>query len=149
MTVQLATFYLGDAWFAVPVVQVQEVLMSQPHTPAPGAPNSVVGLINLRGQVVTALDLRRRLGMPKLGSSTAEYAQSVNVVVRAKGEVWSLIVDRIGDVITVSRSQFEPAPDTLYGPLRELIVGAFKLDGQLLLQLDVDQALGLSPAANS
>jgi purine-binding chemotaxis protein CheW len=149
MTVQFATFYLGEYLFAVPVGQVQEVLMQQPHTPAPGAAESVTGLINLRGQVVTALDLRRRLGMEQRVSDTDEPPQSINVVVRAKDEVWSLIVDRIGDVINVTESQFEQPPDTLHGPLGELIVGAYKLDEQLLLQLDIERALDVSPAATS
>lgn len=147
MTVQLATFYLDDYLFAVPVTQVQEVLKQQPHTPTPGAPASVAGLINLRGQVVTALDLRRRLGMPPLQPVDGEVRQSINVVVRTRSEVWSLIVDRIGDVINVTEEQFEPPPDTLHGPLRDLIVGAYKLEGPLLLQLDVDRAMELPPAA--
>ena len=144
MTIQLATFYLANYHFAVPVQQVQEVLMEQPHTPAPGASRSVAGLINLRGQVVTALDLRRRLGMPERAADSDGAPRSINVVVRARGEVWSLIVDRIGDVINVTESQFEPPPDSLHGPLRDLIVGAFKLDQQLLLQLNVDCVLDLS-----
>lgn len=150
MTVQLATFYLGEYLFAVPVGQVQEVLMQQPHTPTPGAAEAVTGLINLRGQVVTALDLRRRLGMAQReNDADGEPAQSINVVVRAKDEVWSLIVDRIGDVIDVTEAQFEQPPDTLHGPLRELIVGAYKLEGQLLLQLDVNRTLDLSSATTS
>jgi purine-binding chemotaxis protein CheW len=150
MTVQFATFYLGEYLFAVPVGQVQEVLQQLPHTPAPGASRAVTGLINLRGQVVTALDLRKRLGMPprEARAGSDEPAQSINVVVRAKDEVWSLIVDRIGDVMNVTEEQFEQPPDTLRGPLSDLIVGAYKLDGQLLLQLDVDRALELPADAS-
>jgi purine-binding chemotaxis protein CheW len=147
MSDQLATFHLADHLFAVPVFQVQEVLMEQPHTPAPGAAPAVAGLINLRGQVVTALDLRTRLCLPERTTHNGETPSSINVVVRAGEEVWSLIVDRIGDVIDVETEQFEPPPDTLTGPLRELIIGAYKLDHQLLLLLDVTRVLDLSPSA--
>ncbi len=147
MTVQLATFYLDGYLFAVPVDQVQEVLMEQPHTLTPGASPAVAGLINLRGQVVTALDLRRRLGMAERVQDSDEPVPSINVVVRSRDEVWSLIVDRIGDVMDVTESQFEPPPDTLHGPLRDLIVGAYKLDEQLLLHLDVDRVLDLTSSA--
>jgi purine-binding chemotaxis protein CheW len=144
MSAQLATFRLADDLFGVPVFQVQEVLMQQPHTPTPGAPPAVAGLINLRGQVVTALDLRIRLSLPP--RSAEEAATSINVVVRNGDEVWSLLVDRIGDVIEVDESQFEPPPDTLHGPMHELILGAYKLEGELLLLLDVKHALDLTPA---
>jgi purine-binding chemotaxis protein CheW len=147
MADQLATFHLGDHLFAVPVSDVQEVLMLQPHTPTPGAPPAVAGLINLRGQVVTALDLRTRLGLPPREQQGDDTPSSINVVVRAGGETWSLLVDRIGDVIDVDAAQFEPTPDTLHGPLRELILGAYKLEGELLLLLSVDRVLDLSPSA--
>lgn len=139
MTVQLATFYLGEYQCAVGVEQVQEVLLDQPRTRVPGAPEAVAGLINLRGQVVTALDLRVRMKLDE----NADTSSSMNVVVRNGDEVWSLLVDRIGDVIEVPDNQFEPPPDTLTGRLRELIVGAYKLDEHLLLVLDVPRVLDL------
>ncbi|HZC72542.1 MAG TPA: chemotaxis protein CheW [Jatrophihabitans sp.] len=139
---QLATFHLDGYLFGVPVEQVQEVLMEQPCTPTPGAPDAVAGLINLRGQVVTALDLRRRLGLP--GRDAADEAQTINVVVRCKDEAWSLLVDRIGDVMEVDDAQFEQPPDTMHGPQRELIVGAYKLDTRLLLHLDADRVLDVT-----
>ena len=108
-------------------------------------PHAVAGLINLRGQVVTALDLRRRLNMP----DRAEGKVAMNVVVRAAEEVWSLLVDSIGGVIEVTDSTFEPPPDTLSGPIRELIRGAYKLDDALLLVLDVDKALEIEGAENA
>lgn len=145
MSTQLATFHLDGYLFGVPVGQVQEVLMEQPCTPAPRAPEAVAGLINLRGQVVTALDLRHRLGMPRRDVQTdGSVPQSINVVVRVRDEAWSLLVDRIGDVMEVGDEQFEQPPDTLHGPQRELIVGAFKLDSRLLLQLDVDRVLDVT-----
>ncbi|WP_432510811.1 MULTISPECIES: chemotaxis protein CheW [Kineococcus] len=142
MSTQYATFHLAGHLFGVEVRRVQEVLTEQPRTPAPLAPYAVAGLINLRGQVVTALDLRRRLNMP----DRAEGKVAMNVVVRAAEEVWSLLVDSIGGVIEVTDSTFEPPPDTLSGPIRELIRGAYKLDDALLLVLDVDKALEIEGA---
>lgn len=142
MSSQLATFRLAGDLFGVPVSDVQEVLMEQPHTPTPQAPAAVAGLINLRGQVVTALDLRVRLSLPPREPGS-DY---INVVVRHGEDVWSLLVDRIGDVIAVDDAQFEPPPDTLHGPASELILGAYKLEAELLLLLDVRKVLELSPA---
>lgn len=143
----LATFELGEYLCAVIAADVQEVLMAQPRTPAPGAAPCIAGLINLRGQVVPTLDLRTRMGISADAAGGDEPAMSV--VVRWQDEVWSLLVDRIGDVIEVEESQFEPAPDTLAGPWRQLIVGAYKLESQLLLMLDVAELLSVSgqPAA--
>ena len=138
----LGTFKLGDYLCAVPVSQVQEVLMEQPRTAAPGASRYVTGLINLRGQVVTALDLRLRMGVAS--EDELPTRGSMSVVVRSRDEVWSLLVDRIGDVIEVEESQFEAPPDTLTGVLRDMITGAYKLDGQLLLVLNVERVLDVS-----
>ena len=137
MDTLLATFHLGEFLCAVPAADVQEVLMEQPRTPTPGAPDCIAGLINLRGQVVTTLDLRRRLGLGVRPDGATGRTPSTSVVVRWQNEVWSLDVDRIGDVIEVSQDLFEPPPDTLRGDMRDLITGAYKLDGQLLLMLDM------------
>jgi len=142
MSAQLATFCLGPDLFGIPVGTVQEVLLEQPRTPAPGAPAAIAGLINLRGQVVTALDLRTRVGLPPRPADLT----SIDIVVRAQDEVWSLLADSIGDVVEVEDAQFEPTPDILHGPLRELLHGAYKLEDQLLLLLDVDRVLELVPA---
>jgi purine-binding chemotaxis protein CheW len=138
----LATFNIGEHLCAVPAAQVQEVLMGQPRTPAPGAPAAIAGLINLRGQVVTALDLRLRMGVDLTGREDQDA--SMSVVVTSSDEIWSLLVDKIGDVIEVNDDQFELPPDTLTGHMRELIKGAYKLEGQLLLVLDVVRVLDVS-----
>ena len=139
-TVSLATFMLGPALFGVPVERVQEVLRAQPRTPVPLASPAIDGLLNLRGQVVPALDLRRRLDLPQPPAS-AQAAVPMNVVVRVGDEVISLLVDAIGDVVEVSDEAFEPPPATLPGPARELVRGAYKLDGRLLLALDIDRVV--------
>lgn len=97
----------------------------------------MAGLINLRGQIVTAVDLRRRLGMPPL----AEGVLPMNVVMQADDEAVSLLVDSIGDVVDVDDSTFEAPPETLDGAARSLIIGAYKLDLGLLLVLDTEQAM--------
>jgi purine-binding chemotaxis protein CheW len=148
METLLATFHLGEFLCAVPAADVQEVLMEQPRTPTPGSADCITGLINLRGQVVSTLDLRRRLELGLRPDAASGHTPSTCVVVRWQNEVWSLVVDRIGDVIEVAEDLFEPPPDTLRGSVRELITGAYKLDGQLLLMLDMRQllAVGGEPA---
>jgi purine-binding chemotaxis protein CheW len=137
-TSQLATFWLDGDLFGVEVEHVQEVLRSQSITRVPLAPSAVAGLINLRGQVVTAIELRERLGrQPRPAGQEA-----VVIVVRLHGEAVSLLVDSIADVVDVDLRDFEAPPDTLDGAGRELIRGAYKLSGQLLLALDVNRAVG-------
>lgn len=137
MTKQYATFWLGHGLYGIEVERVREVLRQQDITGVPLAPATVAGLINLRGQVVTTIDLRERLHL----STAAEQSQPMLVVVLVAGESIALLVDRIGGVVDVSDDQFEPPPDTLTGTVRELVVGAYKLEGQLLLGLDVDTAV--------
>ena len=134
---QLATFWLDGDLYGVEVAHVQEVLKSQGLTRVPLAPAAVAGLINLRGQVVTAIELRERLGRPPRPEGT----DAVVIVVRLHGEAVSLLVDAIADVVDVDPADFEAPPDTLDGAGRELIRGAFKLDGHLLLALDVHKAV--------
>jgi purine-binding chemotaxis protein CheW len=136
-TGQLATFRLDGDLYGVEVEHVQEVLRSQGLTRVPLAPKAVAGLINLRGQVVTAIELRERLGRPPRPEGT----DAVVIVVRLRGEAVSLLVDSIADVVDVDSADFEAPPDTLDGQARDLIRGAYKLDGQLLLALDVQKAV--------
>jgi purine-binding chemotaxis protein CheW len=137
-TSQLATFWLDGDLFGVEVEHVQEVLRSQSITRVPLAPPAVAGLINLRGQVVTAIELRERLGRPARPAGE----EPVVIVVRLHGEAVSLLVDSIADVVDVDLRDFEAPPDTMDGTSRELIRGAYKLSGQLLLALDVNRAVG-------
>ena len=107
----------------------------------PLAPAALAGLINLRGQVITAVDLRRRLGFP----DRAADELPTDVIVRTRDGLVSLLVDRIGDVVEVAEEAFEEPPETLQGIIRELIRGAYKLDHALLLSLDVQGAVDLPP----
>jgi purine-binding chemotaxis protein CheW len=141
-TRQLATFVLNGLRFGVGVLDVQEVLRFHRMTPVPRAPQVVRGLINLRGQIVTAIDMRRQLGFPE----RPDGRQPMNMVVRTPEGVVSLLVDEIGDVMTVEDDQLEPPPDTVKGRAREMVTGVYKLDRQLLLLLDLDRAVSTAPA---
>jgi purine-binding chemotaxis protein CheW len=136
---QFCTFYLGNDFFGVDVQKVQEVLRYQQQTRVPLAPKTIRGLINLRGQIVTALDLRCRLGL----GEAAEDTMPINVVVRTEDGVMSLLVDEIGDVVEVADEDFEPIPETVAGVARELIIGTYKLADQLLMILDTDKTVNL------
>lgn len=133
---QYVTFTLGGSLYGVDVTRVQEALRSHVRTRVPLAPVGTSGLVNLRGQVVLTIDLRPRLGLEPLGTD----AEPMMVVVQVGGEPISLLVDEIGDVVEVGPEHFEQPPDTLDAELRELILGAYKLDNDLLLVLDVDAA---------
>lgn len=137
---QLCTFYLDGLFFGVEVHKVQEVIRYQEMTHVPLASRVVQGLINLRGQIVTAIDLRRRL---ELNERHADKLP-MNVVIRTDDGPVSLLVDEIGDVLEVDADAFERPPETLRGVARELIRGAYKLKDRLLLTLDSDRAVSLS-----
>jgi purine-binding chemotaxis protein CheW len=138
---QFCTFRLERYLFGVPVPQVQEVIRFHPMTPVPLAPPAVEGLINLRGQIVLAIDLRQRLGL----GARSEDELPMNVVVRTTDGAISLLVDEIGEVIQVEKSTFETPPETLRGPVRSMILGVHKLQGKLLHLLDTDKACQIPP----
>jgi len=131
-TRQLCTFQLAGAAFGVDVTHVQEVIREQEMTRVPLAPPMISGLINLRGQIVSAIDMRTRLGLP----SRSDETPPMNVVVRTDEGAMSLLVDQIGDVVEVGDEAFERPPETLDLATKELVQGVYKLEGQLLLLLD-------------
>jgi purine-binding chemotaxis protein CheW len=134
---QLCTFVVDGLLFGVDVIHVQEVIRYQDMTPVPLAPKIISGLINLRGQIVTALDMRVRLGMPPRPAGHFP----MNVVIRHTEGVLSLLVDEIGDVVEVDAATFEAPPDTLPASSRAIIDGVYKLKPQLLLLLNTDRAV--------
>lgn len=137
MSTRFVTFTLDGRLYGVRVESVQEVLRGLPRTRIPLAPSTMAGLINLRGQVLSALDLREQLGLPPRD----EEADQMLVVIRVAGESIALLVDSIGAVVDVEEDQFESPPDTLTDPSRDLLLGAYKLEKNLLLALDVDRAV--------
>lgn len=136
---QFSTFVVDQLLFGVEVEKVQEVIRYQQMTRVPLAPSVVKGLINLRGQIVTAVDLRRRLGLHERAAGDLP----MNVVVRHEDGAVSLLVDEIGDVLEVDEEAFELPPGTLSGESRPLIRGVYKLKDRLLIALDTDKMLNL------
>lgn len=134
---QVCTFRLGGLYLGVDVAEVQEVIRQQEMTLVPLASPVIRGLINLRGQIVTALDLRRRFGLAPREAGRA----GINVVVRAPEGVVSLLVDEIDDVVDVRDVAAEKPPATMVGPSRVLIRNVFKLERELLLELDTARVL--------
>ena len=138
-TKQFCTFFVNGLFFGVEVLKVQEVIRFQVMTRVPLAPGTIQGLINLRGQIVTAIDLRRRLELPP----RADEQLPMNVVVRSDDGAVSLLVDEIGDVVEIQDDIFEHPPETLKGVARELVQGVYKLKEQLLLILDTEKTVNL------
>jgi len=137
---QFCTFFLDGLFFGIEVEKVQEVIRHQTMTRVPLAPKLIGGLINLRGQIVTAIDLRLRLGLPE--RKTGELP--MNVVARTESGAVSMLVDEIGDVLEVEEQDFEKVPQTMrWG--RDLIRGVYKLPSRLLLVLDTAQAVKVEP----
>lgn len=139
---QFATFFVTDLFFGIDVLNVQEVLRHQEMTRVPLSPSVIDGLINLRGQIVTAIDMRRRLGL----AARTDDGSSLNVVVRTQEGAVSLLVDEIGDVLEVDPSTYERTPDNLAPGSKELIRGIYKLKDRLLLILDTEKTVELPPA---
>jgi len=134
------TIVVGEQLFGIPVLQVQDVLGAQRITRVPLAPPEVAGSLNLRGRIVTAIDLRIRLGLPEL----TDGKQRMSVVVDLQGELYSLMVDQVGEVLSLSEATFERNPATLDARWREVSAGIYRLDGNLLVVLDVARLLNLS-----
>ena len=135
---QFCTWWLGDQFFGVDVTRVQEVIRRpMAMTRVPLAPAAVSGLINLRGRIVPAIDLRKLLDLPPRPPG----ASPANVVVRSEDGAVSFLVDAVGDLLGADPGAFERPPETLQGPARDLILGAYKLEDRLLLILDVDQTI--------
>ena len=134
------TFVVDGMLFGVEVLRVQEVLRYHQMTRVPMAPGVVRGLLNLRGQIVTAIDLRERLEL----APAENGREPMNIVIRATDGAVSLLVDEIGDVLEVVEDQFERTPDTLHGILRDLVRGTYKLSDRLLLVLDLDATLNVA-----
>jgi purine-binding chemotaxis protein CheW len=139
---QFCTFTLAGGLFGIEVERVQEIIRYQPLTPIPLAPREVAGLINLRGEIVPAIDLRLCVG----AAARASDEMPTNVVVRTEDGAVSLFVDEIGDVLYVDEDAYEPPPDNLRGAMRELIRGVYKLESGLLMVLVTEAAIAVSTA---
>jgi purine-binding chemotaxis protein CheW len=133
------TFRTGDYHFGVDVLEVQEVLKRQQMTPVPRAAAEVRGLINLRGHIVTAIGMRERLRLDPL----SDDSQQMNLIVSLKDGSASLVVDSVGDVITLDSKRYKPKPSTLAAPLRDMVSGVYQLEHGLLLHINAEAAVDL------
>lgn len=132
---QYCTFLVNDLLFGVEVLEVQEIMSEHKVAPVPLAPKTVAGLVNHRGQIVTTIDMRRRLELP----DRPVDQHPMMLIARCKDESVGLLVDRIGDVISVSSDDYEPAPENVQAGTNELVEGAYKLADRLLLPLQLSR----------
>ncbi|MEM7569784.1 MAG: chemotaxis protein CheW [Pseudomonadota bacterium] len=136
---EFVTLRLDGQLLGIPVLQVHDVLKAQNMTPVPIAPNWIAGLINLRGRIVTCIDLRARLGLPP--ATEEDDVTGMSVVVEQNGEPYSLLIDRVGDVLKLPLDDYERNPVTLESTWAEVSAGVYRLDGELLVILDVERLL--------
>ena len=137
-TRQYSTFHVADMFMGIELTRVQELLRFQEMTSVPLAPKAIEGLINLRGQIVTALDVRRVLGLPAVES---EDKLPMNIVIQSEGGPVSLLVDEICDVLDVPFEASTPLPENMPALQRNLIEGVYQLESRLLLILNADRVL--------
>ena len=139
---EYVTMTVADQLFGIPVLTVQDVLGPQRITRIPLSPPEIAGALNLRGRIVTAIDVRRRLNLPARSADTS----SMSVVVDHKGELYSLIVDAVGEVMSLPADSYERNPATLDPRWREVSGGIYRLKGKLLVVLEVARLLEMRRA---
>lgn len=135
-SVQFATFYFGEHFFGLPIEDVIEINRALDITPVPLAPEYVSGVVNLRGQILTAIHLGKRIGLDTSGSRPLEKLN--NLIMGHREEPVSLLVERIGDVMAVPVDQIEAPPDLIEGVNKNYVKNVCKLPGELLIILDTD-----------
>lgn len=138
-TKEYVTFQIEGQLFGIHVMQVQDVLGPQELVRIPLAPREVAGALNLRGRIVTAIDVRMRLGLKAYEGEKPP----MSIVVEHDGELYSLLVDKVGEVLKMKEDNFEQNPATLDAVWREVSVGIYRLEEELLLIVDVDKLLDL------
>jgi purine-binding chemotaxis protein CheW len=136
---QFCTFFINEIYFGIDVMEVQEVIRYQEMTPIPLTPMDIAGLINLRGQIITVIDLKCRLEMNK--QLAVQEQGNFNIILRTNSELVSLLVDEMGDVVEVADGEFEPTPSTLKGKIRQMLDGAYKFENDFLLVLNAGKVL--------
>jgi purine-binding chemotaxis protein CheW len=139
---QFCTFYVDQGLYGVEVLKVQEVIQFHETTEVPLADPVIRGLMNLRGSIVSSIDLRKRFGL----APRQDGVEPTNVVTQSGSGLVSFEADRIGDVVEVTEADFEPVPGTLGGEIRRMIEGVYKLEGELLLILNIERVLDLAAA---
>jgi len=142
--IEYVTVVIGGQLFGLPINRVQDVFMPDAITRVPLAAAEIAGVLNLRGRIVTAIDMRRRLGLP---ARTEAAASAYAVGVEHRGESYGLVVDQVGEVLNLATDALEPNPVNLDRRWVGISGGVYRLDGQLLVVLDVDRVLALGDEA--
>lgn len=135
-TEDFVTFIIADQLFGIPVLKVQDVLSAHNITRIPLAPPEIAGSLNLRGRIVTAMDVRLRLGLPP-----RDQRSNMSIVAEHEGELYSLMVDSVGEVLALKGADWERNPPTLDPKFRDYSLGIYRLDDKLLVVLDVNRLL--------
>jgi len=134
---QLVTMIVDNQLFGIPILQVQDIVEASRITPVPLAPSAIAGVLNLRGRIVTVIDLRKLLG----NHDEVAWDSQMGVTVEYKGDLYTLLVDAIGDVRSLSRRDYDKAPSTMEAAIKKLCSGIYRLRGNLLVVLDVGRIL--------
>lgn len=138
---EFVTVHIGDQLFGVEVSQIQDVFSLSGLTPVPLAPAEIAGVLNLRGRIVTALDARARLG---LEPRDPEHKGAMVIGIERRGEAYGLVVDSVGEVLRLSMDSFESNPNNLDPRWQEAAAGVYRLDGRLLIVLNIETVLAVS-----
>lgn len=140
---EYVTAMIGGQLFGLPILQVQDVFAPERLTTVPLAPAEIAGVLNLRGRIITLINMRRRLGLESEQSDSPPMA----VGVETRGESYGLLIDSVGEVLKLDDMACEPNPSNLDPLLASVSTGIYRLDGQLLMVLDVDRVLDISVKA--
>lgn len=133
---EILTVYIADQQFGIPLTQIQDVIRPQNITPVPLSTQEIEGALNLRGRIVTAVDVRKRLNLPLVDNK-----KRMSVVVEHDGELFSLLIDKVADVLRLDKSRFDKVPSTLDPTWQDVALGIFRLEDDLLIVLDVSKLL--------
>ena len=137
---EYVTVLIGEQLFGLPISRVQDVFMPDRVTRVPLSAPEIAGVLNLRGRIVTAIDMRRRLGLPPRNDDKPSMAVGIEM----KGESYGLLIDTVGEVMKLGEATLEPNPVNLDAKLARVSAGVHRLDGQLMVILDVDSVLNAS-----
>ena len=143
--VEYVTAQIGGQLFGLPISRVQDVFMPERLTRVPLASSEIAGVLNLRGRIVTVVDMRARLGLPKASDGKPPMAVGVDL----RGESYGLLIDQIGEVLRLPEDSREDNPVNLDSRMTKLAGGVHRLDGQLMVVLDVDRVLEMAPEAKA
>ena len=143
LVTEYVTMTIGDHMFGLPIFRVQDVFVPDRLTRVPLAPPEVAGILNLRGRVVTAIDMRSRLDL----GARAKDAPVMAIGIELRGESYGLLVDSVGEVMPLRNSACEAKPANLDSRLGRVAAGIYRLEGQLMVVLDVDRVLDIKNTA--